>query len=511
MGAPVIYHGASGCRGSWPIVPGAITGDHLVIVTGTDTTAGTLQHSTAAGTGIALNVLVPGGDEVLQIVNTAPETYTVIAALGDLIPGTLSDKIEAGFCMGKETVWGTGIAYTSLRTKSRWWSDFSVTAPLLDNSPCVKTGHWVFGAGSYDVTTGAGIADSFRWGVNGDFDYIFRVKSLAGVGYIGMRFPNRGIANPFYVRVYNTGTVGAWNLPGALEITTATGLAIGSLEILARYRDGGYYGFYRNTSGSWIPLNDGGAPTAGFFGNESSVYGEAQLIASVNGKIDKLYFADNGNGAEDNPYHSQIIYLADGANITPVNYQGNTFEVTLAGNRTLANPSDNIPGQTILIRVRQDGTGGRTLTYGAKYRFRFDNTPLLSRIAGAVDVLRFVYDPVDDKWDYDQIVPANQVVALTDAATIAVDARKGSLMYVTLTASRTLGNPTNPTAGQKIMIRVIQGGSGSYTLAYDTKYRFSTDLPSPTLSTAVGKIDYLGFIYNEVSDKWDFVGKVFGF
>jgi hypothetical protein len=103
--------------------------------------------------------------------------------------------------------------------------------------------------------------------------------------------------------------------------------------------------------------------------------------------------------------------------------------------------------------------------------------------------------------------------ALTDAATIAVDASYGDcLLTVTLGGNRTLGGPTNPVHdGQKIVFKVSQDGTGNRTLAYDALYRFSTDLPSPTLSTAASKIDYLGFIYNAASNKWDFVGKVFGF
>jgi hypothetical protein len=103
--------------------------------------------------------------------------------------------------------------------------------------------------------------------------------------------------------------------------------------------------------------------------------------------------------------------------------------------------------------------------------------------------------------------------ALTDATTIAVDARAGDCHYtVTLGGNRTLGNPSNPIRdGQRLLFCVRQDGTGGRTLAYDTKYRFSTDLPSPTLSTGASKIDYLGFIYNKTDDKWDFVGKVFGF
>lgn len=107
---------------------------------------------------------------------------------------------------------------------------------------------------------------------------------------------------------------------------------------------------------------------------------------------------------------------------------------------------------------------------------------------------------------------APRVVPLVDAATIALDASLGNLFTVTIDGNRTLGNPTNPTSGQPIIVRVQQDAvTGSRTLAYDTEYNFSTDLPSPTLSTGTDEYDYLGFIRNNANTTWDFVGKVFGF
>lgn len=102
-------------------------------------------------------------------------------------------------------------------------------------------------------------------------------------------------------------------------------------------------------------------------------------------------------------------------------------------------------------------------------------------------------------------------IALTDAASIAVDASLGNLFTITLGGSRTLANPSNPKRGQMIVFRIKQDGTGSRTLTFDTKYRFSTDIPSPTLSAGAGDEDYLGFIYNSVADTWDCIGKVFGF
>lgn len=103
------------------------------------------------------------------------------------------------------------------------------------------------------------------------------------------------------------------------------------------------------------------------------------------------------------------------------------------------------------------------------------------------------------------------VVALTDASTIAVNAGAGSDFRVTLGGNRTLGAPTNPVDGQKIVFQVTQDGTGSRTLAYNAAYEFGTGLASPTLSTGAGLTDLLGFIYNATKAKWLFVAFVSGF
>lgn len=105
-----------------------------------------------------------------------------------------------------------------------------------------------------------------------------------------------------------------------------------------------------------------------------------------------------------------------------------------------------------------------------------------------------------------------RVFQLTDAATIAVDASRADKFEVTLGGNRQLGNPTNPAGdGQLILFRIRQDGTGSRILTYDTLYRFSTGLPSPTLSTGANALDYLGFAYNKTDGRWDYIAQVMGF
>ena len=106
---------------------------------------------------------------------------------------------------------------------------------------------------------------------------------------------------------------------------------------------------------------------------------------------------------------------------------------------------------------------------------------------------------------------APAVVNLTDAATIAVDASLGNDFRVTIAANRAMGNPSNPTDGQKIIFEITQGAAGSSTLTWGSSYEFATGLPQPTLSTATGQTDVLGFVYNAAKGKWLLAAFVNGF
>ncbi len=84
------------------------------------------------------------------------------------------------------------------------------------------------------------------------------------------------------------------------------------------------------------------------------------------------------------------VALTDGATITVDMSLSNNFSVTLAGNRTLGDPTNVTAGQSGVIVVTQDGTGSRTLAYaGTKYKFAGGTAPTLTTTAAAVDVLAY--------------------------------------------------------------------------------------------------------------------------
>jgi hypothetical protein len=76
----------------------------------------------------------------------------------------------------------------------------------------------------------------------------------------------------------------------------------------------------------------------------------------------------------------------------------------------------------------------------------------------------------------------------------------------TLTINAPTGTPVN---GQKLIIRMLC--TNAQVLSFNAIYRSSTDLGFPASTSGSSKTDYLGFIYNSTSTKWDMVSKMFGF
>lgn len=83
--------------------------------------------------------------------------------------------------------------------------------------------------------------------------------------------------------------------------------------------------------------------------------------------------------------------LVDGATVTPDFNAGFNFEWTIGGSRTLANPSNAKSGQSGTIKVVQDATGSRIVTYGNNWRFPGGSASagVLSTAANATDLIAY--------------------------------------------------------------------------------------------------------------------------
>ena len=79
--------------------------------------------------------------------------------------------------------------------------------------------------------------------------------------------------------------------------------------------------------------------------------------------------------------------LTDATTISTDASASNHFYVTLAGNRTLANPTNLRDGVILNWWIKQDATGSRTLAYGSMFKWPGGTAPTLTTTANAVDLI----------------------------------------------------------------------------------------------------------------------------
>lgn len=94
--------------------------------------------------------------------------------------------------------------------------------------------------------------------------------------------------------------------------------------------------------------------------------------------------------------------LTDGATVTCNITLGQIFDLTLAGNRTITFTGGSAAndGKKIIIRIKQDATGSRTLVWDTMARFGTDITSItLSTAADKQDVVGLIYNHTAGKYD----------------------------------------------------------------------------------------------------------------
>jgi hypothetical protein len=107
---------------------------------------------------------------------------------------------------------------------------------------------------------------------------------------------------------------------------------------------------------------------------------------------------------------------------------------------------------------------------------------------------------------------APRVVTVASGTTITPNANTTDQVYQLNTSSGTLtiNAPTGtPVDGQKLIFRI--NCANAQVLSFNSIYSSSTSLGFPPSTSGSSKTDYLGFIYNSATTKWNFVAQVLGF
>ena len=196
------------------------------------------------------------------------------------------------------------------------------------------------------------------------------------------------------VSVSALAVTGITSIGGSLVGTSATfsnHVSVNSLAITANVTAAQFYGGGANLTGvsAGIATNVSGGyavlTSAQISGNVSiggATYLNSTLGVGVASPLGQIHISKNAIAT--------VTSLTDATNVSVGFANSQNFSLTLTDNRTLSNPTNCVTGQVGSIFIIQDGTGGRTLSYGTNWEFPAGTAPTLSTSAAAVDRLDYI-------------------------------------------------------------------------------------------------------------------------
>lgn len=163
-----------------------------------------------------------------------------------------------------------------------------------------------------------------------------------------------------------------------------------------------------------------------------------------------------------------------------------TISGTLTSNAEIHFP-DSGPRRVIL--VRNTTTGPYTVTVrtvsggGTSSVIPQDGGPYLVALISstAARPALIINGALLDKVQQWTAAQVSTPVALSDAATVAIDLEAGNNFTLTAAGNRTLGNPTNPVVGQYFDILIVGNSTTDRTITFGSNYR----APDGALPTVV--------------------------
>lgn len=124
--------------------------------------------------------------------------------------------------------------------------------------------------------------------------------------------------------------------------------------------------------------------------NGSDIYYDSGSVA-IN-QTSASYDFDVNGVVSATEYRSELVTLTDASTVTWNSEDGQMAQVTITADRTIAAPT-NLKEGTYIIIIRQDGTGGHSVTWGGGYTFTGSgSSPTVDTDPNAVSIFAFVSD-----------------------------------------------------------------------------------------------------------------------
>lgn len=191
-----------------------------------------------------------------------------------------------------------------------------------------------------------------------------------------LRLNDGDTATSLELPISSPGKLIGWDVNGELTNTSPAGVGPGTItttELAASVVTD-----IANGAAAKVVTNTLGTAATGDIGTEVQAYDADTAKLDVKQTFTAQQTPKNGT-------------LTDGATINwDGDSNGQIVSVTLGGNRAMAAPANIVENTLYLLRIAQDGTGSRTLSWDAAFKFGSAGAPTLTTTASKVDFISFV-------------------------------------------------------------------------------------------------------------------------
>ena len=364
------------------LTTGALSGDVLELVA---YKAYNLATPSAVGNfTVGGNLTVTGNESVSTLVATTAigigSTYTTATTLP--YPVTInavgsSPTPGLSFCIADITANQNGYSQFHLRN-SNTGSNASGDLVITTDNGTDTTNFIDLGINNTGFSTSS-------WTINGSLDgYLYSSNTNFSVG---VAFTNRylsffaggTLAANEKMRMTDTGVgIGTTNTSNTLQVGTGITFTASGINVTGIVTATSFVGSGANLTG----ISSVSFATTSFGLSGSPAILVSSVGVNTTSASSKLYVSGNAAG--------NVVGLGSTSGTVTLDFtQGNSFSLTLTANTTLANPTGVTTGQSGIILIQEDGTGGYTCAWGTSWDFASSTAPTLTTTASALNALPY--------------------------------------------------------------------------------------------------------------------------
>jgi hypothetical protein len=335
----------------------ALAPPDIVLSNGNEWTEVDVSQTITSVTANQVSYTPSGGLAAVNVQAAIDELETEKLALAG---GTITGELLIGSAGSFAFEGSTANAYETYLTAADPTADRTITFPDQSGNVIVSGNASIVNA---DINASAAIAFS-------------KLAALTSANILVGNSSNvaTSVAMSGDVTISNTGATtvvsGSTSVAGKLQLTDSTSSTSTTTAATP------------NAVKSAYDLANAALPKSGGTMTGAITFAAGQTISGY-GAIDTAQTWTKGQRAE-------VTALTDAATIAVDFADSNNFSVTLGGNRTLGNPTNQVAGQSGSLFVTQDGTGSRSLAYSSDWEFAGGTAPTLSTAASAVDRIDYI-------------------------------------------------------------------------------------------------------------------------